>query len=67
MKVTMAHVRQTKGFSARGGLCARGVRAWCAANNVDYLDFLKNGVDEERVERMTDPFAQEVLRVARGK
>ena len=67
MNITMSHLRQTRGFSARPGFCARGVRAWFAKHNLDYNDFLKNGIDEQRLLDTGDPMAVAVVEQAHGK
>jgi hypothetical protein len=65
--ITMQHVRTTTGFSRRAGLCARGTRAWFAKYNLDYSDFLKNGIDEETLLATKDAFAVAVVEQAHGK
>lgn len=67
MIITMQHVRTTKGFSRRVGLCARGTRAWFKKYNLDYSDFLKNGIDEESLLATRDAFAVAVVEQAHGK
>jgi hypothetical protein len=65
--ITMQHVRKTTGFSRRVGLCARGTRAWFKKYNLDYSDFLKNGIDEEVLLSTGDAFAVAVVEQAHGK
>lgn len=67
MKITMEHVRQVKGFSARSGFCRKGVRFWFKQRNLSYRDFLKDGIDEETLLASGDPMAVAVVRQAHGK
>lgn len=48
-----------------GGFCARGARDWAARHNIDYNDFLKNGIDCEVLEATGDHFAITVCKLAR--
>lgn len=48
--VTTAHLRTVPGFSARSGFCARGARQWFAQHDLDYLDFVRNGIPASRLE-----------------
>lgn len=67
MKITMQHMRQVKGFTAKGGFCARGIRQWFLDRNLDYFDFLRNGIDEEVLLNSGDPMAIAVVEQAHGK
>ena len=59
MIVRMSHVR-----AVRPKLCARGVRAWLVANNIDVMDFLNNGIPLNKLQTMNDAFANRVIDVA---
>jgi arsenate reductase-like glutaredoxin family protein len=48
-------------------LCARGAREWFAAHNLDFRDFLQNGMNVERIEAIDDHFAQMVAQHVRNK
>ena len=63
----MAHVRQVRGFSTKPGFCAKGIRRWFSERKLDYRDFLKNGIDEERLLETGDPMAVAVVRQAHGQ
>lgn len=63
----MQHMRQVKGFTVKGGFCARGIRRWFHEHNLDYSDFLKNGIDEEVLLNSGDPMAIAVVEQAHGK
>jgi len=62
----MAHVRQVEGFSPRRGFCASGTRKWFARYGLDYSDFLKNGIDEEKLLATGDPMALATVEQAHG-
>lgn len=47
------------------GFCARGARDWAARHNIDYNDFLKNGIDCDMLEATGDHFAITVCKLAR--
>jgi hypothetical protein len=65
--ITMSDVRKTRGFSRRVGLCSRGTRLWFKTYNLDYTDFLKNGVAEEVLLATNDAFAIAVVEQAHGR
>lgn len=48
-----------------GGFCARGARDWAARHNINYNDFLQNGIDCEVLEATGDHFAIAVCKLAR--
>ena len=66
MKITMAHVRQVRGFSKKPGFCAAGTRDWFAKYNLDYRDFVKNGIDEEKLLATGDAMAIATVEQAHG-
>lgn len=43
------------------GYCASGQRRWFEAYNLDFRDFLKNGITEERLLSTGDALAQRVV------
>ena len=47
--------------------CRKGTRAFFAKYNLDYSDFLKNGIDEERFTELNDSMADKVVRFAHGR
>jgi hypothetical protein len=67
VKITMQHVRRVRGFSRRDGFCAKGVRRWFAMHDLDYPDFLKNGIDEEVLLATNDPMALATVEQAHGE
>jgi hypothetical protein len=47
------------------GFCARGARAWAVRHNINYTEFLRNGIDCDLLEKTGDHFAVTVCRLAR--
>jgi hypothetical protein len=66
MIIKMEHVRSVSGFSPRRGFCSRGTRAWFAKYGLDYSDFLKNGIEEEKLLSTGDPLAVATVEQAHG-
>lgn len=56
--VRMSHVRQAK-------LCSRGARAWAAEHQLDFQNFLAEGLPVEELEATGDAFALKACAVAR--
>lgn len=67
MKITMEHMRQVRGFTAKPGFCRKGIRRWFEQRELDYRDFLENGIEEETLLASGDPMAEAVVRQAHGK
>lgn len=59
--VRIEHARQLK-------YCSKGMRRLCKKYNLDYLDFVKNGIDGDYLLQITnnDWMVQQVLEIARG-
>lgn len=57
MKITMQHVRKSK-------MCANGAREFAKRNNIDFQDFLKNGIDSEKLKSTNDTMALKVIEIA---
>ena len=55
--VRIKHVRQAK-------LCASGTRVWFQRHGIDYTDFLKNGIDAEKILTLGDHFGNTVVALA---
>lgn len=47
------------------GYCVRGARYWARRHNIDFTEFLRNGMPVEIFETIGDHFAMHVCRVAR--
>ncbi len=55
---TMKHIR-------RAELCSDGARRWFKANNLNWQDFLDNGIDASILEATGDVQAIQVAKLAR--
>jgi hypothetical protein len=58
LRVTMRHVRAAK-------LCSRGARAWFKHYELDYNDFLTNGILAAKLEATGDPLALRAVAAAK--
>ena len=59
MKVTMRDVRACK-------MCARGAREFFKKHDLDWQDFIKNGIECEKLEALNDAMAMRVVQHVRG-
>lgn len=50
---------------ARPEFCAKGMRPWFASHNLDWIDFVKNGIPGEVLLEIGDYYALHVLNIAR--
>lgn len=66
MIVTTRHVFTIPYFSRRPGFCRSGCRRWFADHNLDWADFVANGIDSERLEAIGDAFALATVKWARA-
>jgi hypothetical protein len=57
MIVTFRHALTIPGFSKRRGFCRNGMRTWFERNGLDYADFKRNGIPEEKLLAVGDAFA----------
>ena len=57
MIVRVQHLRLVTGYSTRPGICAKGAREWFEARGWDWRDFVRNGVDADRLRATGDAFA----------
>ena len=55
--VRMVHVRQAK-------MCSSGAREFFARHELDWQEFLKNGIDAEKLRATGDAMALKVVKVA---
>lgn len=55
--VKMKHIRKAK-------MCSSGARSFFKKHNLDWQDFLKNGIDVESIKATGDAMALEVVKVA---
>lgn len=58
--VTIRDVRKAK-------MCTRGSRDFFKRHNLDWVSFLKNGIDAVELEATGDAMALKVVEVARGR
>lgn len=60
MIVTIRHCKQIK-------FCSPGVRRWFNSQGLDFKDFLRNGIAEEKLLATGDALALEVVKAANVK
>lgn len=58
--VTMKHVRQA-------GMCSSGARKFFESRGLNWSDFLKNGIESEKIVATGDGMALKVVEVANGQ
>jgi hypothetical protein len=58
--VTMKDVRLAK-------MCSRGARDFCAKYNLDYSEFLKQGLPASQLEATGNAMVLKVVEIARGR
>ena len=59
MIIRMCHIRKAK-------MCCHGTRSFFYKNNLDWKDFVKNGIEEEMLLKTNDAMAQHVVEIANG-
>ncbi|MEC8124582.1 MAG: hypothetical protein VX125_12180 [Pseudomonadota bacterium] len=60
MKIYMSDIRNAK-------MCARGTRAFFILHGLDFQDFLKNGIDAEKILSTKDAMAIQVVELKYGR
>jgi hypothetical protein len=63
MIVTTRHMLTIPGFTARGGFCRTGSRAWARSHGLDWGDFVLHGIAEEKL-LATDAFGVALVKWA---
>lgn len=58
MTIHMRHIRAAN-------LCSGGARRWFQSHNLDWSEFLNNGIEVEVVEAFNDGIANRVIEIAR--
>lgn len=48
-------------------ICHHGIRQMCEANGVDWLDFLQNGIDAERIKHIDDVYVKQAIKNAEAR
>ena len=61
MIVTMRHLRTIPGFSKDPGFCSSGGRAFFTRYNLDWSNFLRNGIDSELLLNTGDALAKALV------
>lgn len=51
---------------ARAKMCSKGTRKFFAEHELDFQDFLKNGIDEHLLLNTNDAMAKRLVEVARN-
>lgn len=60
LRVYVRHVRAAR-------LCTRGARQWFATRNLDWNDFLANGLSADFLRELDDPVSNRALAVAEAE
>lgn len=60
MIVTLKDLRRAK-------MCGKGARAFFSRHGLDWSDFVKQGIEAEKLENTKDAMAQRLVEVARGQ
>jgi len=47
-------IKVTVDDAAALGYCASGMRAFCLRHNLNYIDFVKNGIDSQQLLELTN-------------
>jgi len=58
--ITMRDIRRAK-------MCSKGAREFFARHNLDWSEFLRNGIEEDKLLNTGDAMARRVVEVARGR
>ena len=61
--VRIRHIQQAR--VAHGGFCAPGVRAWFERHKFNFPDFVRNGIDAEKLLALNDHFGNQVVAKAK--
>lgn len=59
MRIYMCHIREAK-------MCAKGTRQFFVNKGWDFQEFLKNGIDAEKLIKTGDAMALQVVEVAKN-
>lgn len=60
MIITMRDIRKAK-------MCSRGARKLAERHDLDWSDFLRNGIGSSELEKIDDGMVKHLLEVARGE
>lgn len=65
MRITIQHLHSVPTWNGRQGYCHRAAREFFASHDLDWQDFLHNGVDEEALLATGNALAQALVEHAR--
>lgn len=65
MIVTKRHMLTVPGFNPKGGLCRDHAKLFAKRHGLNFRDFVRNGIEAEKLEATGDPFAIAVVQWAR--
>lgn len=60
-------VKVTFADALRAGFCARGQRLWFQSRGLDYLKFVREGIDVETLRALHDGYADPLIRQAEAR
>jgi len=63
--VTTRHMRSIPGFSKKPGFCVPRSRQWAERQGLDWRDFVRNGIEAEKLLATGDGFAIALVEWAR--
>ncbi len=49
------------------GYCVRGIKRFCASNGIDFRDFVRNGIERERLVALRQHLSDELVRRCDGR
>ena len=61
MKITLAHARSIP-CSTKYGYCSSGLRKWANLHNINWQEFILNGIDEEILLKTNDAMAIKLVK-----
>ncbi len=65
MIVTHRHLFTIPGFSKRRGFCRDRSKEWAKRHGIDFREFVRNGIEAEKLEEIGDAFALALVKWAR--
>jgi hypothetical protein len=63
--VTFQHLRTVPYFSTNPGFCRDSSKAWARAHGLNFKEFVRHGIEAEKLEAIGDAFALALVRWAR--
>lgn len=64
--VTIQHLHSVPTWTTRSGYCARQSRVFFALHDLDWLDFVRNGIPAQRLIDTGDALALHLVKYARA-